>query len=98
MPEEYNPKIGDWYTDVRGATFEVVAYDEDDGTVEIQYFDGTVEELDIDTWEQMEIQPTEAPEDWSGSLDIEREDYGVDLEENKHDTWASPLDEIDLED
>jgi hypothetical protein len=43
----------------------------------------------------MEIEPIEPPEDWSGSLDIEREDYGVDLELNSHNDHTNPLDEID---
>jgi len=45
------PGIGDWYRLNGGALFEVVALDDDDGTIEIQYFDGTVEEMDIEDWE-----------------------------------------------
>ena len=45
------PGIGDWYRLNDGALFEVVALDDDDGTIEIQYFDGTVEEMDIEDWE-----------------------------------------------
>src|SRR5262245_41232301 len=46
------PSIGDWYRQKEGgALFEVVAYDDDDGTIEIQYFDGTVEEMDIEDWD-----------------------------------------------
>ena len=35
------PSIGAWYRHTGGDSFEVVAFDEDDGTIEIQYFDGT---------------------------------------------------------
>ena len=45
------PGIGDWYRLSGGALFEVVALDDDDGTVEIQYFDGTLEEMDIEDWD-----------------------------------------------
>ena len=45
------PAIGDWYRLNGGALFEVVALDEDDGTIEIQYFDGTVEEMDVEDWD-----------------------------------------------
>lgn len=79
--ERFPPVIGDWYRSVTGEIYEVVALDEDDGTVEIQYFDGSVEEYDLETWFEMVLEPVEPPEDWSGSLDIEREDYGVDLDE-----------------
>ena len=34
----------------------------------------------MDAWFDAEIEAAPAPEDWSGSLDIERDDYGVDLE------------------
>ena len=43
------PEIGAWFRLAEGKTFEVVAVDEKDLTVEIQHFDGTVEELDVDT-------------------------------------------------
>jgi hypothetical protein len=97
------PGIGDWYRLNGGALFEVVALDDDDGTIEIQYFDGTVEEMDIEDWEaQWEdgaLESAEAPEDWSGSIDIEGGDDegrgGESLGEDR-DLRASPLDGIDL--
>ena len=67
------PIIGDWYRNPDGALFEVVAYDDDDGTIEIQFFDGTIEELERDDWnaqwKEGTIETGEAPEDWSGSVD-----------------------------
>ena len=69
------PGIGDWYRLNGGALFEVVALDDDDGTIEIQYFDGTVEEMDIEDWDAQwndgALEAAEAPEDWSGSVDVE---------------------------
>ena len=97
MTSEYDPRIGDWYKNNSGDSFEIVALDEDDSTLEIQYFDGTVEELDLDAWLQLEVEPIEPPEDWSGSLDIEREDYGVDLEDAGGGAWANPLDRFNQE-
>jgi hypothetical protein len=95
MANTFQPRIGDWYQNISGANFEVVAIDNDEATVEIQYFDGAVEEFDFDSWSEMEMQPIEAPEDWSGSMDIEREDYGVDLEMNVPKNHVNPLDEIE---
>ena len=72
------PTIGDWYRYSAGELFEVVAIDEDEGTIEIQHFDGTVEELDFDdwaaSWHDREIETAAAPEDWSGSVDMDAED------------------------
>ncbi len=38
------PIVGCWYQANLGVTFEVVAVDEDDMTIEIQHFDGSIEE------------------------------------------------------
>lgn len=89
------PAIGDWYQAPGSVKFEVVAVDDDDGTIDIQHFDGTVEELDFDAWEDSEFILAEPPEDYSGSLDIEREDYGLDLDHAPAQGWADPLDFLD---
>lgn len=89
------PVIGNWYQTAEGETFEVVAVDDRDASIEIQYFDGAIEEIDLDNWQEMLIREAEPPEDWSGSMDIEREDYGVDLEEHLIEDWNSPLDLLD---
>jgi hypothetical protein len=54
-----------------------------------------VEEIDFDSWYEMEIRPIEPPEDWSGSMDVEREDYGVDLELNAPNDRINPLDDLE---
>jgi hypothetical protein len=97
------PAIGDWYRLNGGALFEVVALDDDDGTIEIQYFDGTVEEMDIEDWdaqwEDGALESAEAPEDWSGSVDVESSDddgRGSDAYGEDRDLRASPLEGIDL--
>lgn len=74
MTFEPTPRIGDWYRNTNGETFEVVARDDDDETLELQYYDGTVEELDVESWEYLQPEPTEPPEDWNGSMDLARED------------------------
>ena len=89
------PNIGDWYQGTNGELFEVVAVDNDEATIEIQYFDGTLEELDFDAWEESEFSAAQPPEDYSGSLDIEKEDYGVDLDRPGKKDWADPLDYLD---
>ena len=54
-----------------------------------------IEEIDFDSWNEMELKPIEPPEDWSGSLDIVREDYGVDLELTAPNDQINPLDELE---
>lgn len=69
------PVIGHWYRRTNGTIFEVVAVDEQDATVELQYFDGTLDEVDLETWPTMLIERAGAPEDWSGSVDMDPEDF-----------------------
>ena len=75
------PRIGDWYRLSGGELFEVVAVDEDDATIDIQYFDGTVEEMDREDWEAQwdegTLEAAEPPEDWSGSVDVDAEDEEI---------------------
>lgn len=81
------PGIGQWYRISGEKAFEVVAVDEDAGTIEIQYFDGTLGELDREDWEvhwlEGQIAAAAPPEDWTGSVDVESGDGDDD---NPHGT------------
>ena len=95
------PRIGDWYRSNGGELFEVVAVDDDDGTIDIQYFDGTVEEMDLEDWEAQSedglIEAAEPPEDWSGSVDVEAGDDAHGESPGDDSTLrASSLDGLDL--
>ena len=74
--------------------FEVVAVDERDGTVEMQHFDGTLEESEPEEWIAMRPQATAAPEDWSGSVDVTEEDL-PDRTQPPFLDWQSQLDLLD---
>lgn len=73
------PMVGNWYQASNGDTFEVVACDLEQDNVDIQYFDGTIEELDLESWDELVFSSASQPEDWSGSMDVEPEDYGLNL-------------------
>ena len=99
------PTIGNWYRIQGSDSFEVVAYDEDDGTIELQYFDGTVEEMDLEDWNAEKeigaLEEIEAPEDWTGSVDVDPEEddtrgameYGEDGDRRER---AGKLEGLDL--
>jgi len=91
------PVIGQWYRRAEGDSFEVVAIDADDRTVEIQYFDGTIEELELDDWFEEPIVSSEPPEDWTGSVDVEPEDTEneYEAEPNGKAAWGDPLQFVD---
>ena len=99
MATELDPRIGNWYRDGEsGRVFEVVAIDEDDGTVEIQYFESEVEEYDIDNWYEFTLEAIAAPEDWSGPFDdLVTDDFGDTEEPKVPEQWGSTLDDIDGE-
>ena len=96
------PDIGEWYRIRGGDQFEVVAVDEDDGTIEVQYFDGTVEELDIADWEAQHaegaIEDSGAPDDWRGSADADDDDeeFALNSHLDSGPQTAGGLDGLDL--
>jgi len=92
------PVIGHWYRRSNGTLFEVVAVDEEDGTVELQFFDGTVDEVDLENWPSMLIETVGAPEDWSGSVDMDPEDFVGDDNGELPLGWHDPLDIFDRTD
>lgn len=98
MPTPYEPQVGDWYKKLGGDSFEIVAVDTDDETLEIQYFGGEVEELDHETWYELDLEPIDPPEDWSGPFDdLEADDFG-DNGVAMRPGVSDFLDEIDRED
>ena len=88
------PIVGQWYRGGTDELFEVVAIDHQDQTIEIQYFDGSVSEVDFETWnEQLReelIESADAPEDWSGAVDVETQDLDRDFEDTARPNWSSP--------
>lgn len=98
MTAQLEPEIGAWYRETGGEAFEVVAIDEEEGVVEIQYFDGAIEELERDTWYEMELRSVEPPEDWSGPFDdLEKDDLG-DTDEARHPEDWGGLDTLEWKD
>ena len=98
MPAPYEPRVGDWYKKLGGDSFEIVAVDFDDQTVELQYFGGEVEELEFDSWYELEIDSIDPPEDWSGPFDdLEADDFGDNGVAMRPEV-SDFLDEIDRED
>jgi Family of unknown function (DUF6763) len=85
MSTDIDPIVGNWYKAEGENSFEVIAVDDD--TIEVQYFDGGVEEFDRATWGEMGIEAIEPPEDWSGPFDdLEKDDLGyTDTEGDEND-------------
>ena len=64
------PQIGQWYLRAdRSQPFQVVATSARDQTVDVEYFDGTVDEWPLSHWHGLDIEETGAPPDSSGAFD-----------------------------
>lgn len=97
MPRDNEPIENDWYElPDRSQAFCVVSADEDEDIIEIQYEDGTIEELDFEAWEELAPDPVEAPTEWIGpydELDEEEEEFTQGREDSEEEEWDEPYDE-----
>lgn len=85
MPMYEEPVVGGFYEDEDGRTFEVISFDENDGTIEIQYSDNTSDEIDLDDWYGLDLER------------LESDDEDEEVTEEPDDSDASD-DDDDLED
>ena len=92
MATEVEPVVGNWYQRLdNNQEFEVVAFDEEDGIVEIQDSDGNFEEFDLDAWYGLELERIDNPDIYEGVLDDQvLEDLGYDRSELDEEDWDEP--------
>jgi len=92
MSYDMDPIVGNWYQHVeKGLDFEVVAVDEETASVEIQYVDGSLDEISLDDWYEIDLEPAEPPEDWTGPLDdVETDDTGYTETGMEEEDWEEP--------
>ena len=86
--------VGQWFQ-ADAEPFEIVGLDVTAEVVLVQHFDGTLEEVDFDAWSELAARPCAPPEDYSGALDIGRDDYGGNDETLSSGRWDNPADFID---
>jgi hypothetical protein len=94
---DYEPVKGQWYENAEeDETFRVLSVDEGAELVEIEYLDGDIEELDLDTWHEMDLERIEEPEGWAGGEEAGEEEAEEDLdEEDEDDDWDDDEDDDD---
>lgn len=90
------PEIGRWYQDsISGQVFEIVALDQDEGTVQVQFFDGEIADFDLEAWGEMALVPAAAPEDWRSAFELD-DVLEIDPDAPLHPLqWGSPLSRIE---
>lgn len=100
MARDLDPVAGKWYKDLDAEeVFQVLSVDPDEEILEVQYDNGDIEEIDLDTWNELDLDLTDEPEGWSGSED-EEEDEEEDLDEDDEDDddWDEDDEDEDDED
>ncbi len=101
MSRDYEPVPSQWYENVEEEeSFRVLSVDEDSELVEIEYLDGDIEEIDLETWHEMDLEKIDEPEGWSESddEDANEDEEEWDEEEDEEDDWDDDEDEDEIDD
>ena len=93
MARDYDPVQGQWYEDLEeNEIFRVLSVDPDEEIIEVQYENGDIEEIDLDTWHELDLERAEEPEGWASDTEEEED------EEDDEDDWDEDEDDDDWDD
>jgi hypothetical protein len=99
VSRDYEPVPGQWYENLEDEeSFRVLTVDEDSELVEIEYLDGEIEEIDLETWHEMDLEQTEEPEGWAKSDEEDEDEEEEEDEDEDDDDWDDDEDDEDDED
>jgi hypothetical protein len=100
VAREFEPAVGQWYENIdENESFRVLSVDEDAELVEIEYLDGDIEEIDLDTWAEFDLDKIEQPEGWSGDdIAEDEEEEEEEEDDDEDDDWDDDDDEDDDDD
>src|SRR5277367_101080 len=88
VSRDYEPVAGQWYENLEEEeSFRVLSVDEDSELIEIEYLDGDIEEIDLDTWREFDLDKIAQPEGWSADDDEDEEEEEDDKDEDEDDDW-----------
>lgn len=88
------PQPGQWFQDnTTFDLFKVVAVDEKNGTIEIQYSDGDIDEIELEAWGESSYGPAQAPEDGNAGYGFAAEDHWQ--EDPVVQNYSNPLELIE---
>ena len=76
MARDYDPVQGQWYEDLEeNEIFKVLSVNPDEEIIEVQYENGDIEEIDLDTWHELDLERAQEPEGWASDEDDLDDDY-----------------------
>jgi hypothetical protein len=98
VSRDFEPEAGQWYEDLdQEETFRVMNLDPDEGLVRIQWLDGEIEDLDLDQWNELDLELAEEPEGWVDDDDTDEDEEDLeddwDEEDEEDDDWDDDDDE-----
>jgi hypothetical protein len=95
VSREYEPAVGQWYENIdENESFRVLSVDEDTELVELEYLDGDIEEIDLETWHELDLNKIDEPEGWTGSAEDDDEDEEEEKgKDDLEETWDDDEDE-----
>jgi hypothetical protein len=99
VSRDYEPVAGQWYQNIEEEEqFRVLTVDEDSELVEIEYLDGDIEEMDIETWHEMDLERIQQPEGWSESEDEDEAEDDEDWDDEDDEDEDDDPDDDDEDD
>lgn len=102
MSRDYEPVPGKWYEDLDNEeSFQVLAVDPDEEIVTIQWPDREIQEIDLDAWNEMDLELTDPPDGWVDDVEededeeeeAEEEEEDEDWDDDEDDDWDDDEDE-----
>jgi len=98
VSRDFDPEQGQWYEDLdEQEIFKVVNLDPDEMLVRIQWLDGEYEDLDLEAWNELDLEKAEEPEGWVDEVEEEDDDEDdlddEELDEEDEDDWEYDEDE-----
>jgi len=103
VARDYDPVQGKWFEDLEeNEIFKVLSVDPDQELVEVQYENGDIEEIYLDTWHELDLEQAQEPEGWASdektekpAAEEEEEEDEDDWDEDDDDDWDDDEDEDD---
>jgi predicted dehydrogenase len=96
VARDYDPVQGQWFEDLEeNEVFRVLSVDPDEEIIEVQYENGDIEEMDLDTWHELDLERASEPEGWASDDDDDKKE---EEEEEDEEDWDEDEDDDDWDD
>jgi hypothetical protein len=84
-----------WVTGIAGRVARCSQSSRSIATMRRSKCNTSTEEFDLEAWEEQEFEEAQAPEDWTGSVDVDAEDTEAEREVSTGTSWTDPLMSLD---